>query len=64
LFSLIIGFDVVRTIFTLGTEFLGAHFEEYYVITALLVVGKLTFLVWEKKMMISPVISEKFLCFL
>jgi len=43
----------------LGSEILGAHFGEYYVITVLLDVRNLPFVVWEKEMIISPVISQK-----
>jgi hypothetical protein len=50
LFSVTIGNSVVRTTFTLGYVFLGAHFGEYYVITVLWDVRNLTFVVWEKHM--------------
>jgi hypothetical protein len=43
----------------LGSEFLGVHFEEYYVITVLWDVRNLTFVVWEQEMIIPYTISEK-----
>jgi len=48
----------------LDSEISSAHFGEYYLITVLWDVRNLTFVVWEKQMMVSTVISEKkFLCF-
>ena len=55
--SLIVGIDDVLTRVMLGSEFSDTHFGECYVITVLWDVTWLTFVIWEKQMMMPPVIS-------